>query len=62
MAPFGVAVDSASNLYVADTGTSRIQAFVIDTDGDGVPDYEDNCPAIVNPDQEDSDRWYRGCL
>jgi Ca2+-binding RTX toxin-like protein len=26
-----------------------------DPDGDGVPDGEDNCPAIPNPDQEDTD-------
>lgn len=26
-----------------------------DTDGDGVPDSEDNCVMIYNPDQEDSD-------
>lgn len=27
----------------------------IDSDGDGVPDGEDNCPATVNPNQEDAD-------
>jgi DNA-binding beta-propeller fold protein YncE len=26
-----------------------------DTDGDGVPDYQDNCPDVSNPDQADSD-------
>lgn len=26
-----------------------------DTDNDGVPDADDNCPAVPNPDQEDSD-------
>ncbi len=26
-----------------------------DTDGDGVPDYEDNCPTVYNPGQEDTD-------
>lgn len=26
-----------------------------DTDGDGIPDDEDNCPSIPNPDQADSD-------
>jgi hypothetical protein len=27
----------------------------VDTDDDGVPDGEDNCPDIYNPDQADSD-------
>lgn len=27
----------------------------LDTDGDGIPDYQDNCPTIYNPDQADSD-------
>ena len=26
-----------------------------DSDGDGVPDASDNCPGIVNPDQQDAD-------
>ena len=26
-----------------------------DTDGDGIPDAEDNCPSVSNPDQLDSD-------
>jgi YD repeat-containing protein len=28
---------------------------VTDTDGDGVPDYSDNCPTVPNPSQEDTD-------
>src|SRR5262249_26970184 len=28
---------------------------IVDTDGDGVPDAVDNCPAIPNPDQRDQD-------
>jgi hypothetical protein len=27
----------------------------LDTDGDGVRDYADNCPTVANPDQTDSD-------
>src|SRR3990172_2645712 len=27
----------------------------VDTDDDGVPDDQDNCPDISNPEQEDSD-------
>ncbi len=26
-----------------------------DTDGDGIPDYRDNCPRVPNPGQEDAD-------
>jgi len=32
-----------------------IQNFYIDNDCDGIPDEEDNCPFIYNPDQEDGD-------
>jgi cysteine-rich repeat protein len=31
-----------------------------DTDGDGVPDYKDNCPTVPNPDQTDSDGDKKG--
>ncbi|MCH4823744.1 thrombospondin type 3 repeat-containing protein [Gramella lutea] len=27
----------------------------VDSDGDGIPDADDNCPNVANPDQEDSD-------
>lgn len=28
----------------------------VDTDGDGIPDAQDNCPTVVNPDQQDTDK------
>ena len=31
------------------------EAGLIDSDGDGIPDDQDNCPNNPNPDQEDSD-------
>jgi hypothetical protein len=32
-----------------------INVGVIDTDGDGVADNDDNCPLVANPDQRDTD-------
>jgi len=29
--------------------------MLVDTDGDGVPDAQDNCPTKANPDQKDAD-------
>src|SRR5581483_5894066 len=36
-------------------GTVSWQFTTDDHDGDGVPDGLDNCPAVPNPDQADSD-------
>ncbi|MBI3798168.1 MAG: peptidoglycan DD-metalloendopeptidase family protein [Deltaproteobacteria bacterium] len=40
-------------------GCQHSMAFLpmpaVDSDGDGIPDEEDNCPTIPNPDQADSD-------
>lgn len=41
---------SAGKLFFSIGGT-----LFYDTDGDGVPDVEDNCPVDANPDQEDAD-------
>lgn len=45
-----------------------ILAFQSDQDSDGIPDYEDNCPTVNNPSQEDTnylaefvDEQNRGC-
>ncbi len=34
---------------------AAVDAAVVDTDGDGVLDGADNCPAVANPDQADAD-------
>jgi YD repeat-containing protein len=39
--------DAAGNML------SRVATVLTDSDGDGVPDDEDNCPAVFNPDQAD---------
>ena len=38
-----------------DTATVTVTEATIDTDGDGVADDSDNCPATANPDQADLD-------
>ncbi|MBN1286228.1 MAG: DUF11 domain-containing protein [Anaerolineae bacterium] len=40
-----------------DNNTASVEttAALADGDGDGVPDAEDNCPAVANPDQADTD-------
>jgi hypothetical protein len=56
---------SGDLLYVADTFNSRIQMFcltttaacdaIVDADADGLRDYQDNCTAVANPAQTDTD-------
>jgi len=41
--------------YVLVISASPDDGAAPDADGDGVPDAQDNCPAIANPDQADSD-------
>jgi hypothetical protein len=55
-----------SSLIIA-TMTAPIMAQVnktlvlLDTDKDGVKDYNDNCPTVVNPDQKDTDPGLSVC-
>jgi hypothetical protein len=32
-----------------------VSVVALDSDGDGIPDTEDNCPTVSNPNQEDAD-------
>ena len=48
---YHIAVDG----YGAANGTVHLSWFYLDSDGDGVIDALDNCPAVVNPDQADFD-------
>ncbi|MBN2208217.1 MAG: thrombospondin type 3 repeat-containing protein [Candidatus Coatesbacteria bacterium] len=49
-------MDSRDNVYVADRNNHRIQVFGrYDSDNDGIPDDEDNCPNVYNHGQEDWD-------
>jgi uncharacterized repeat protein (TIGR01451 family) len=38
---------------IVDAGSAYV--YRLDTDGDGVPDADDNCPTTSNPDQADAD-------
>lgn len=44
---------TASNIYGDDTAS--VEVNVGDDDGDGVPDWQDNCPDVPNEDQSDLD-------
>jgi parallel beta-helix repeat protein len=60
-------VDTANNVVYANI-TSFGSTFaplgkvteVLDSDGDGIPDEEDNCPFVYNPDQADYDNNLAG--
>jgi hypothetical protein len=45
---------------IVDSGAAYIFALVVDTDGDGIPDGDDNCPFVFNPDQTDTDEDGQG--
>ncbi|MEW5994273.1 MAG: HYR domain-containing protein [Candidatus Zixiibacteriota bacterium] len=47
-----VAGDSAGN---ADTCSFNVTVFLNDPDGDSLPNWDDNCPQVYNPDQSDTD-------
>jgi putative Ig domain-containing protein/thrombospondin type 3 repeat protein/galactose oxidase-like protein len=48
--------DCFEGCFVADTKQAKIVVAntIIDTDGDGIPDGQDNCPTVPNPNQADS--------
>jgi hypothetical protein len=49
-------VNTAEYVPLLDDRTLPIRFFIAeDRDRDGVPDHADNCPAVANPDQRDSD-------
>ena len=52
---FGLFSGSSFFLTEAAAQELRLEATRIDTDGDGIPDSEDNCPRDINRDQKDTD-------
>jgi len=49
-------------IYDAPLSASAVADLVPDTDGDGEPDFRDNCPATPNPGQSDIDSDLQGDL
>ena len=47
--------DNTRNPPAVDLWALRLVSWLADTDGDGIPDATDNCPALANPDQADLD-------
>ena len=45
----------AVTIVASDAGDQNFAALLVDSDGDGLPDRVDNCAAVPNPDQLDSD-------
>ncbi|MDH3890701.1 MAG: HYR domain-containing protein [candidate division Zixibacteria bacterium] len=46
------AIDSAGN---TDTCYFNVTVLLNDPDNDSLPDWDDNCPSVSNPDQDDTD-------
>ena len=43
------------SVWVSYTDQGKTLSYTDDTDGDGIPDYADNCWLVANPDQLDTD-------
>jgi hypothetical protein len=56
--PDAATIEPDTSIIEADAGSP--DAEIADSDGDGIADEADNCPAVDNPDQLDSDGDERG--
>ncbi len=52
---YTVKVSDCDNKNISASAEVTVIGQGLDTDGDGIPDAEDNCPAVPNPEQEDTD-------
>ena len=51
----GCSCSCGCSVWVSYTDQGKTLSYTDDTDGDGIPDYADNCWLVPNPDQLDSD-------
>jgi hypothetical protein len=51
----GCSCSCGCSVWVAQSDIGTTLSYTDDTDGDGIPDYADNCWLVPNPDQKDSD-------
>ena len=58
--PDAMATEPDAATIDPDTSVIEADAEIADGDGDGIADAADNCPAVDNPDQLDSDGDERG--
>ena len=53
--PQGIVAENQGTSTMTGTLSMTCVPIIVDTDNDGVPDASDNCPAVFNPGQEDTD-------
>ena len=51
----GCSCSCGCSVWVSYTDQGKTLSYTDDTDGDGIPDYADNCWLVPNPDQTDTD-------
>ncbi|MEK6840237.1 MAG: thrombospondin type 3 repeat-containing protein, partial [Nanoarchaeota archaeon] len=46
---------TTTRILTTDVGGGTTEPALVDLDGDGIPDVDDNCPTVINPQQSDCD-------
>ena len=52
----GCSCSCGCSVWVSYTDQGKTLSYTDDSDGDGIPDYADNCWLVANPDQLDTDK------